>query len=144
MKNRRENPEISEKKSETQVSESRWAIATDWFPLNQRSAWVIIKDYLCPACAKRLNLKKEPPLNNLLTSIESCCSQSPDFINEKMPLLESAFRLLLRNGNRPMTLQQLSIELGQIRLGDIYRTAPETLRRILKNDRFYGLQEISG
>lgn len=129
---------------EVQPAEARWAIAMEWFPLNHRSAWVLVKDYLCPDCAKRLNIKKEPALKALFTSVESCCSQTPDFINDKLPILESAFRLFLRNGNRPMTLRELSSELGQVRFGDVYRTSPEALQRILKNDRFYGLQEIPG
>ena len=74
--------------------------------------------------------------------VESCCSQIPDFINEKLPILESAFRLFLRNGNRPMTLQELSSELGRVRYGEFYRISPEALLRILKNDRFSGPQEI--
>jgi hypothetical protein len=130
--------------TESQTAEARWAIALDWFSLNHRSASVLVKDYLCPACVKRLKDKKEPPLKALFTSIESCCSQTPDFINEKLPIMESAFRLFLRNGNRPMTLKELSSELGQMRFGDIYRTSPEALSRILKNDRYYGLQEIPG
>ena len=135
---------MPEEKTEIQPAETRWAIATDWFTINRRSAWVLVKDYLCPDCAKRLGLKKEPPLKTMFASIESCCSQAPDFITDKMPIMESAFRLFLRNGNRPMTLQEVSSELGQLRYGDIYRTSPEALRRILKNDLFYGLREITG
>jgi hypothetical protein len=135
---------MPKEQTEVQPAEARWAIALDWFPLNHRSVSVLVKDYLCPNCAKRLSAKKEPALQALLTSIESCCSKTPDFINDKLPILESAFRLFLRNGNRPMTLQELSSELGQVRFGDVYRTSPEALQRILKNDLFYGLQEIPG
>ena len=135
---------MPKEQTEVQPAEARWAIALDWFPLNRRSASVLVKDYLCPDCARRLSTKKEVALKALITSIESCCSQTPDFINDKLPILESAFRLFLRNGNRPMTLKELSSELGQVRFGDVYRTSPEALLRILKNDRFYGLQEIPG
>jgi hypothetical protein len=133
---------MAKEQIEVQPAEIRWSIALDWFSLNHRSASVLVKDYLCPDCARRLSTKKEPALKALCASIESCCSQTPDFINNKLPILESAFRLFLRNGNQPMTLKELSSELGQIRFEDGYRTSPEALLRILKNDRFYGLQAI--
>jgi hypothetical protein len=127
-----------------QPGEAHWAIALDWFQINHRSAAALVKDYLCSGCTRRLGAKKEPALQALFAAIESCCSQTPDFINDKLPILESAFRLFLRNGNHPLTLKELSSELGRVRSGDVYRTSPETLLRILKNDRFYGLQEIPG
>jgi hypothetical protein len=127
----------------TPPEETIWNIALDWFRLNGRSAAVLVKDYLCPDCARRLSTQKEPALKTLFAGIENCCSQNPDFIHEKLPIMESVFRLFLRHGNQPMTLQEVSSELGQVRYGDFYRTAPETLARILKNDHFYGLQEIS-
>ncbi len=135
---------MPEKPTEVQPAETRWAISLDWFPSHQRSAVALVKDYLCPECTKRLISKKEPLLKNLLASIESCCSQNPDFINDKLPILESTFRIFLRNGNRPMTLQEISSELAQWRFGDVYRTSPVTLKRILKNDLFYGLREVPG
>ncbi len=124
--------------------EKRWKINLDWFHSNQRSAAVLLKDYLCPECAKRLSAKNEPSLKTLLSSVESCCSHHPDFLHEKLPILESAFRLFLRNGNRPMTVKELSSKLGEVRFGDIYRTAPEILTRLLDKDNFYGLQPIPG
>ncbi len=135
---------MAKEQTEVQPAEARWAIALDWFPLNHRSVSVLVKDYLCSDCARRLSTKKEPALKALLASIESCCSKSPDFINDRLPILESAFRLFLRNGNRPLTLPELSTELGKVRSGDIYRTSPEALLRILKNDCYYGMQEIPG
>jgi hypothetical protein len=135
---------MPKKEENPPLVETRWAIALDWFQINHRSASALVKDYLCPGCARRLGAKKEPSLQVLLTNIADCCSQTPDFIHDKLPILESAFRVFLRNNNQPLTLRELSSELGRVRSGDIYRTSPEALARILKNDRFYGLQEISG
>jgi hypothetical protein len=122
--------------------ETHWAIKPDWFQLNQRSATVLVKDYLCPACAKRLNDKKTE-LKELLATIQSCCSHTPDFLNDKLPVMESAFRLFLSNGNRPLTLKEITSELAKVRYGDIYRASPEILLRILRNDCFYGIQEVT-
>jgi hypothetical protein len=126
----------------TTVEEARYAISLDSFALNGRSAPMFLKSYLCSACAKRVGEKKEPALKVLLTAIQSCCSQKPEFFSEKLPILESTFRLFLHNGNKPLTLSELSSELGRVRAGDIYRTSPETLQHILKNDSFYGIQKV--
>jgi hypothetical protein len=135
---------MPKKQENPPAMEVRWSIALDWFQTNQRSASVLVKNYLCSACARRLSAKKEPALQAIFNAIADCCSQTPGFINDKLPILESAFRLFLRNGNRPLTLKELSAELEKVRSGDVYRTSPETLLRILKNDRFYGLREIGG
>jgi hypothetical protein len=135
---------MPEEQKSTPAEEVRWSIALDWFLLNQRSALVLIQGYLCSNCARRVSDKKDPNMKTILGAIQKCCSQTPDFFNDKLPILESIFRLFLRNGNKPLTLKELSSELGQVRSGDIYRTSPEILLRLLKNDRFYGLQEIPG
>jgi hypothetical protein len=135
---------MPKKQESLQPEEARWAIALDWFQTSNRSASLLIKHYLCPTCARRLGAKKEPAPQALFSSIAECCSQTPDFINDKLPILESAFRVFLRNSNQPLTLKELSSELGRVRSGDIYRTSPEVLSRILKNDSYYGLREIPG
>ena len=77
-----------------------------------------------------------------MSAIKECCSQAPDFITERLPILESVFRLFLANGNLPLALEELGKQLSELRGGDPYRTSPETLTRLLKSDRYYGLQEI--
>jgi hypothetical protein len=133
---------MSNEKAAAQPAEGRWSIVLDWFAPNNRSASILIKDYLCASCAKKLGAKKETTPKALLLTIHSCCSQTPEFIHDKLPILESAFRLFLSNGNHPLTLNELSSELGKLRYGDIGRTSPEILFRILKSDQFYGLQEV--
>lgn len=120
----------------------RWAIAPDWFTENGRSFPAVLKSYLCPTCAKRLADKKEPAVKTLLASLQNCCSQAPGFFSDKLPIMESTFRLFLHNGNNPLTLNQLSSELGNLTSGNIYRTPTETLQHVLDNDYFYGLQPV--
>ncbi len=122
---------------------THWAIALDWFTENNRSVSVLIKDYLCRECALKVkDAKKEPTPEALITTVHKCCAQSPDFINERLPILESIFRFFLRNGNKAIELEELGRELSQLRDGDTYHTSPEALIRILKTDRYYGLQEV--
>ena len=37
----------------TELQDTRWAIALDWFQQNNRSISVLVTDYLCPKCAKQ-------------------------------------------------------------------------------------------
>jgi hypothetical protein len=121
-----------------------WAIALDWFTQNDRSISVLIKDYLCKDCAKKISdAKKEPTPEALISTVNKCCSKSPDFINERLPILESVFRFFLSNGNQAVELEELGHELGQLRDGDTYHTSPKSLIRILKKDRYYGIQEVN-
>jgi len=124
-------------------AKTRWAIATDWFPLNNRSITAILKNYLCPECAKKFqseDKKSTPEL--LMAAINNCCSRSPGFINEKLPVLEGIFRFFLTNGNTPATIEELGDQISRIRGGNAYQNSPEALLRVLKSDMYYGLQEI--
>lgn len=135
---------MDEEEINTEQTKTRWAIDLDWFQQNNRSISVIITDYLCPQCAKQLSTeKRENSPEALMTAIRNCCCHTPGFINDRLPIYESIFRLFLSNGNQPLDLKELGNQLSQLRGGDPYRTSPETLAHILKNDRYYGLQEIS-
>jgi hypothetical protein len=133
---------MPEEKKGTLSEAVRWAIAPEWFELNGRSFQAFVKGYLCSTCAKRLTEKKQPTMKNVLAAIQSCCSQAPEFFTEKLPVLETTFRLFLRNGNTPLTITQLSSELAKLCTGDIYRTAPEALTHVLANDQFYGIHQF--
>ena len=77
-----------------------------------------------------------------MSTIQACCSHTPHFINDRLPIIESAFRLFLANGNQSLDTEELGNQLSELRGGDPYRTSPEALSRLLKNDRYYGLQEV--
>jgi hypothetical protein len=133
----------AKEKTAVEPAKSRWAIDLDWFPRNNRSISVLLGDYVCADCAKKLSGKKKPSTPEaLITTIKNCCAKRPDFINEHVPILEGVFRLFLRKGNQPMELEELGHELGNLRGGDTYRTSPEALLRILRNDGYYGLREV--
>jgi hypothetical protein len=132
-----DNNEVS-----TEQEETRWAISLDWFEQNNRSISPLIQDCLCPKCAKKLNAEgKENSPDALMSTIKACCSHTPGFINDHLPILDSVFRLFLANGNQPLALDELGKQLSELRSDDYYRTSPEILLRLLENDHFYGLQE---
>jgi len=135
-----EKKEISEDRPET-----RWFIDVAWYQQNNRSLSVLAQNHLCPKCAKQLSDKgKEIPLNNLLATIKNCCSQTPDYINSQLPIMESIFRLFLANGNQPLSTEELGSQVSEWRGSDNYRTSAEIISRLLKKDDYYGLAEAEG
>jgi len=118
----------------------RWAIDLDWHQQNNRSFSAMARGCLCPKCQERL--KGEASAADFLTAIKDCCSKTPDFITDKLPILESIFRLFLANGNQPLDLDELGKQLSEWRGGDTSRTSVEILSRLLNSDRYYGLRPI--
>ena len=123
---------------------ARWAISLDWFEKNNRSATLLISEHLCSKCSEKYGPgKKGYSPEELISTIQNCCSNTPEFISHRLPIMESVFRLFLGNGNQAMVLEEVGQQLNQLRGGDSYRTSPEALLRLLKSDQYYGLQEIT-
>lgn len=126
-----------------QQDNPRWFIELGWFQQNNRSFSVLAQNYLCAKCSKRLARQgKEIPDEKLLATIKDCCAQSPDFINYKLPILESVFRLFLSNGNEPLDLGELGRQLNERLGGDSYRTSSDILGKLLRRDNYYGLTQV--
>jgi hypothetical protein len=134
--------ETTEETTDDQLK-TRWFIDLGWYQQNNRSISALAQNSLCPKCAKQLcTERKEISANKLLAAIEGCCSNSPDFITDRLPIMAGIFRLFLANGNQPLDLEELGKRLSERHGGDVYRTSPEILFRLLKHDRYYGLQQI--
>ena len=118
-----------------------WFIDLDWYQKNNRTFFSIAYGCLCSKCKEQL--KREVPAADLLSTIKDCCSKAPDFISDKLPILESIFRLFLANGDHPLDLEELSTQLNEWRGGDSHRTPAEILSRLLESDQYYGLRQIS-
>jgi len=120
----------------------RWFIDLDWYQQNNRTFFTLAQGYLCPKCRERL--KEEISADELLTTIKDCCSKTPGFITDKLPILESIFRLFLANGNQPLEVEELGRQLSERRGGDTYRTSAEVLPRLLKDEQYYGIRQVIG
>jgi len=124
----------------TNQASPRWFIDLDWYQQSNCSFFALAQGCLCPKCQERL--KGEISAVDLLTTIKDCCSETPNFITGKLPILESIFRLFLANGNQPLDLEELGRQLSEWRGGDTYRTSTEILSRLLASDQYYGLRQI--
>ncbi len=121
----------------------RWFIDLAWYESRNRSFSSLARERLCSKCRRRLKAdEREIPEAELLTAIEDCCSQKPDFITCNLPVLESIFRLFLANGNQPLDLEELGKQLSECYEG--VRHSPEILSRLLENDQYYGLSQVAG
>ena len=117
----------------------RYFIDLDWYQQQGRSFASLAASRLCPTSRKKEKTKSEAAL---LRTIKQCCSKRDGFITPNMPLLEMIFRLLLANGNQPLELGQMQEQL-QKWLGDSSNARDLSvlkLKRILSNDKYYGLR----
>ena len=139
--NSEENDNQENQETEVEQPLPRWFIDFDWFPRNDRSFSVIARGCLCSDCRQRQAEESgEMAAADLMATIKDCCSQQPGFITSELPVLASLFRLVLANGNQPLDPAELSQRLNEWRRG--YPIAPETLNRLLENDRCYGLSQV--
>ena len=127
----------------TEQSRPRWFIDLDWLQQNSRSFSTLVQSYLCSKCRERLKVEKgEISADDLLLAIRDCCSKTSGFITDRLPILESIFRLLLANGNQPLDLEELERRLSEWWGGEAYRISTEILSRLLENDQYYGLCQV--
>jgi len=98
---------------------------------------------MCLKCHEQLKVREgEISAPDMLATIKNCCSQTPDFINGELPILESVFRLFLVNGNEPLDVEALGKQLSECRGSDTYRISAEILSRLLESDQYYGLRQV--
>ena len=125
----------------TTPSEKKWTIDLNWLKTNKRSFSTLAGDKLCTKCRKKLKADTgEVKPADLLKAIQSCCSKNNDFITPALPFHESIFRVFLANGNKPMTLVELSEQLVKRRGADGSRTTVAFLSRLMQNDDYYGIK----
>ena len=127
----------------TDQPKPRWFIDLDWYQQNNCSFSTLAQGRLCAKCSQQLSAEgKEISAAELLSTIKECCGNEPEFITGQLPILESVFRLFLANGNQPLDLEELGKQLSERRGGDTYRTSPEIISRLLKNEQYYGLRQF--
>jgi len=120
----------------------RYAVDMGWYKEQERSFMLLAKGRLCPAAHKKLP-KSEA---GLLNTFKQCCSKWDGFMTPNMALLEMIFRIFLASGNKSLSLEQIQAKLQQ-RLSDTSDSRDISipkLKRIIDDDRFYGVKQING
>lgn len=114
-----------------------------------RSLQLLLLHRRCASCWGSLVQEPAGGLNieaaEHLKQIARHCSASPDFIHAELPVMEAVFRILLSNGNETMTLKSIYEALLERWLDSPNpRTPPPgKLYRLLSNDTFYGITQVS-
>jgi hypothetical protein len=124
-------------------STQRWFIDLDWLEQHHRSFPALAQGCLCAKCAKKRKGSEPISPAELISTIEGCCGKASDFISDSLPVLESVFRLFLANGNKPLSLEELSKQLAKRRSAESHRTSVEILSRLLRDERYYGLRQAA-
>ncbi len=98
----------------------------NWWNEQGQDPNVFLQEYLCPehqaAFEQNQSVKIDwvDPQTGEVRTVDGLqhvliqhCARQPDFINAHTSLVDAVFRILLANGNTPMTPVQLSKEIGK-------------------------------
>lgn len=130
--------------TETSKFNSRWFIDNTWFEQNSRSLSILVQRCLCTKCYQKLKPDSQfVSIERLMKAVKDCCSKEPEFIRIRMPVLESVFRLLLANGNKPISPGEILQQLGERCGVGLYHLSSVALYALLSNDQYYGLTQNS-
>jgi len=122
----------------------------DWWQKNERDWHVYLRSLLCAEHREAFANAEEgqmidwidpvtaevKPVEGVQNTLMTHCVKQPDFLTEQTALVEAVFRLLLANGNIPMS----SDELG----GRLNRPAMTILRTLTAGRVYKGIRPVSG
>jgi hypothetical protein len=123
--------------------DTRFHIDTNWWEEHGRDIRIYMRDLLCEECRPTLGSMPVDQLidavdpdtgevrqvDALWDTVQSCCAQKADYLNDDAPIVDAIFRALVANGNKPMTIRELHALVG--------RRPPETLLRTLTAGEIY-------
>lgn len=126
-----------------------YKIDFDWWQKSDRNWRVYLRSFLCDEHqAMYENIENDEMIDwvdpktaevtqvdGLLHILITHCAKQDNFLNQNMALVDSVFRLLLSNGNQPMTPEEF---------GKILNRQPSMILRTLSGIRVYkGIRPIS-
>jgi hypothetical protein len=128
--------------------ESPWHIDYKWWDKEGRDLRVYLRSHLCPEhqaiFQSHLGLQEmdwvDPDtgevrrVDGLQHTLRTHCSQQPDYLTTRTPLVDAVFRVFLANGNTPLSARELADRLGR---------NPDTILQTLSGLRVYkGLRPV--
>ena len=136
---------VEDPQQEAQYLRSRFSVSAERLTARGRSLQMLLLDRRCTSCWGTLLQSPDGGRNvkaaEHMRRIAKQCSTTPDFIHPDMPLAEAIFRILLANGNKPMTTEDIYLALDERWVDPINPRIPtvEGVYRILSTDTFYGI-----
>ncbi|MBI2164864.1 MAG: hypothetical protein HYU29_00445 [Chloroflexi bacterium] len=118
-----------------------------WYEEHKKSLPDTLQARRCSSCQKKTSDKGGPAggWEEQMKKIVECCSKKPTWFSSRTPALESAFRLILANSNRPLPFATLYEQITNLwSSGESPRyIAKEVLVKMLDMDDFYGIRSTS-
>ena len=120
-----------------------------WWKKNERDWHVYLRSLLCPEHQDAFANVEEgemidwvdpktaevKPVEGVQNALMTHCVRQPDFLTSQTALVEAVFRLLISNGNVPLTAEELGTKLNR---------PPEIILRTLASARVYkGIKPFS-
>ena len=120
-----------------------------WWKKNERDWHVYLRSLLCPEHQDAFANVEEGemidwvdpktaeviPVEGVQNALMTHCVKQPDFLTSQTALVEAVFRLLISNGNVPLTAEELGTKLNR---------PPEIILRTLVSARVYkGIKPFS-
>jgi hypothetical protein len=130
--------------------QTRFHIDFDWWSQSDRNWRIDLYSFLCPEHQEAYAEVRGDELvdwvdqetaevlqvDGLQHALITHCARQAGFINEKTTVVDGVFRILLSNGNTPMTPVELADELGR---------SPTVILQTLSGNRVYkGLRPCPG
>ena len=145
--------------SEGSQQEVWYVIDPEWYARHGVEFAYTVRLRRCADCAesgflpkgttKRRSKKSAPdvdlPWKVEMVSIGACCATKAGYLTTGTSILEAVFRLLLQNGNQPLSVQELyaGIKESWASLEYLRNTSTATMRRMLDRQNSYGLMETA-
>jgi hypothetical protein len=120
-----------------------YAINLGGMEVNGKSLDIMLASRRCPDCVEKLKkAKTRPSVKDQLKDMTKCCATKEEFISPGMPLREIVFRLLLKGGNRPMSLKDIHYAVTEQYAMPTHpmNVSAASMKRILDNDMYYGIK----
>ena len=136
--------------SVNEFKDTFYSIDPAWYENHGISLSLIVHQRRCTECQayeawnesqKNVRKNSTPNWQKEMREIMKSCSKKEDYIHSKTPMVEAVFRLLLKQGNRPMSVTQLGENIEATwSLGMSPRSLSiPTLGRVLNSQTSYGI-----
>lgn len=131
--------------------DTKFHIDYDWWAAQGRDVRVLIWEHLCQECRAKLGTHRDTEdidwidpgtgevsvVDRLQYCLRECCSRRDDYIGPSTPLAASIFRVLVANGNTPLSAREIHERIG--------KSDPRVVLRILLGKEMrthYGIKPI--
>jgi|TARA_B110000263_G_scaffold232054_1_gene227818 hypothetical protein len=124
----------------------RYAIDVKAFGASGKSFAFTVRNRRCWQCQQVLD-EMEVVIGDAkehMKEIASCCSVKPDYLLPGTPLTEAVFRLLLANGNKRMTAEEIRDGLGTAWSSVLYMKdlSDELLIKLVESENSYSIARV--